>query len=143
MIFRVAYVSRQMLGEDGPETYRAVHSIVCGARSKNERLGVTGLLVFVEPQHFFQVLECGSEAELDRLFTTICGDARHADVIELGRWSDKERWFPYWSMGCASLGGGSSYSQRFMPSVDLSRLPPEVTEMIAAVAAMSKPSSGA
>jgi hypothetical protein len=140
MIFRVAYVSRQMLGEDGPETYQAVHSIVCGARSKNESLGVTGLLVFVETLRFFQVLECGNADELDRLFSTICGDPRHADVIEMGRWRAKERWFPYWSMGCASLGDGSSYSQRYMPSIELSRLPPEVAEMIGAVAAMSEPS---
>jgi len=71
------------------------------ARTNNERLGVTGMLLYVE-NSFFQVLE-GEPEVVDELFLRIAGDPRHGNVTEIIREPITRRAFPEWSMGYAAV----------------------------------------
>ncbi|MEQ8496099.1 MAG: BLUF domain-containing protein, partial [Gammaproteobacteria bacterium] len=65
------------------------------ARANNRRLGVTGILLYVDGS-FFQVLE-GEADVVDELFLRIAGDPRHANVTEIIRERIAQRAFPDWS----------------------------------------------
>jgi hypothetical protein len=71
------------------------------ARANNERLEVTGMLLYHEGS-FLQVLE-GEAAVLESLFTVISADKRHHRVMPLLRREVEERHFGDWRMGFASL----------------------------------------
>lgn len=66
------------------------------ARSKNEELEITGLLLYAN-NHFLQVLE-GPEAAVRRLFATIQEDPRHTNIKALLKTHATERTFPDWRM---------------------------------------------
>lgn len=66
-------------------------------RQKNERLGVTGMLLYKEGD-FIQVLE-GRPDVLAPLLETIATDNRHYSIIELMRKPIEHRQFSEWSMG--------------------------------------------
>lgn len=79
-------------------TERDLSALLEQARTKNERLEITGLLLYRDGA-FIQVLEGGRET-VDQLFATIEADERHEDVIKLkGEKTHGEREFPKWSMG--------------------------------------------
>ncbi len=67
------------------------------ARVKNERLGVTGLLLYQDGA-FIQVLE-GEKETLRALYQTIVADERHTDVVLLREGAVERREFGAWSMG--------------------------------------------
>jgi len=67
------------------------------ARSNNEELGITGLLLYANGR-FLQVLE-GPEPAVRDLFNTIEGDPRHTSVETLLTTRTAERTFPDWNMG--------------------------------------------
>jgi len=69
-------------------------------RENNERLGVTGLLLYKDG-NFIQVLE-GPDETVRKLFQTISADPRHGGVIRLIE-EHGERRFPDWSMGFRNL----------------------------------------
>ncbi len=71
------------------------------ARSNNERLGITGMLLYVDDS-FFQILE-GEAEVVDELFLHIAGDPRHSNVTEIIREPVVRRAFPDWSMGYAAV----------------------------------------
>ncbi|HEY3664429.1 MAG TPA: BLUF domain-containing protein [Polyangiaceae bacterium] len=75
--------------------------VLLRARTNNERLGVTGMLLYHEGS-FLQVLE-GEAAILESLFTVISGDKRHHRVMPLLRREVEEHQFGDWRMGFASL----------------------------------------
>jgi hypothetical protein len=66
-------------------------------RPKNERLGVTGLLLY-SGGNVIQTLE-GSGEVVDGLIDVITADARHTDVRVLDRRYVDDRAFSTWSMG--------------------------------------------
>ena len=66
-------------------------------RSKNERLGVTGLLLY-SGGNVIQTLE-GTPDAVDAVFGSIAGDPRHGDVHVVDRRAIDERSFATWSMG--------------------------------------------
>ncbi len=66
-------------------------------RPKNERLGVTGLLLY-SGGTVIQTLE-GAEDVVDGLVDVIAADARHTGVRVLDRRLADERAYPTWSMG--------------------------------------------
>ena len=63
------------------------------ARTKNARLGLTGMLLYTE-NNFFQVLE-GEPAVVDELFQTISHDERHMKMVTIIREPISKR-----SFGC-------------------------------------------
>jgi hypothetical protein len=69
------------------------------ARVNNERLGVSGMLLYIDGS-FFQVLE-GDEELLHALYKKIECDKRHAKVIKLIEEPIDKRTFSNWSMGYA------------------------------------------
>jgi hypothetical protein len=94
------------------------------ARTKNARLGLTGMLLYTE-NNFFQVLE-GEPAVVDELFQTITHDERHMKTVTIIREPIAKRSFGEWTMGFVSVtsadlqditglndffGEGSSFAQ--------------------------------
>lgn len=61
----------------------SLNKIVAHSRHKNERVSVTGILLY-DGTHFFQVLEGPVEA-VNRVFDRISGDARHYQIVEIMR----------------------------------------------------------
>ncbi len=72
------------------------------ARVKNERLGITGLLLYRDG-FFMQALE-GEEETVDALFARIRQDTRHREVLLVYKETIKARSFPDWSMGFNKMG---------------------------------------
>lgn len=91
------------------------------ARIKNERLGITGLLLYRDG-FFMQALE-GEEEAVDGLFARIRQDTRHRDVLLLYKETIRDRAFPDWTMGfnkmdsegLAKLEGFSDFLARPAP----------------------------
>jgi Sensors of blue-light using FAD. len=71
------------------------------AREKNQRLGITGLLLYREG-NILQTLE-GEQEAVESLFQTIARDPRHVDVMVLLRGPIDAREFPDWSMAFRDL----------------------------------------
>ena len=67
------------------------------ARIKNERLAVTGMLLYRDG-FFMQALE-GEEETVEALFDRIRQDSRHRDVLLVYKEPIQARSFPDWSMG--------------------------------------------
>lgn len=67
------------------------------SRIKNERLNVTGMLLYLDP-FFIQVLE-GEESVITDFFNTIKNDARHRKVSLIYKKPIEERCFLNWTMG--------------------------------------------
>ncbi|QLK63589.1 EAL domain-containing protein (plasmid) [Enterobacteriaceae bacterium Kacie_13] len=61
----------------------SLEELVAQASIKNETSGITGILLF-DGTHFFQLLE-GPEEAVDSLYSAICRDRRHHNVVELMR----------------------------------------------------------
>ena len=76
-------------------------TLLLRARSNNERLGVTGILLHHEGS-FLQALE-GDEAVLDALFTTISRDKRHDRIVKLLARKIEQRHFSDWKMGFVAM----------------------------------------
>jgi hypothetical protein len=84
-----------------PFTEAELTELLARARLNNDRLGVSGMLLYHEGS-FLQVLE-GDAAVLEGLFTTISADKRHHRIIALLRREVDERHFGGWKMGFASM----------------------------------------
>lgn len=67
------------------------------ARTKNKRLGVTGMLVYYQ-QEIMQILE-GEKDVVKDLYQTISLDPRHMSVEVFYQGEIKQRAFANWSMG--------------------------------------------
>ena len=72
-------------------------------RAKNERLGVTGLLLY-SGGNVIQTLE-GTSYAVDAVFDAIRVDPRHEDVHVVDRNEVDERSFATWSMGFRNVSG--------------------------------------
>lgn len=72
------------------------------ARAKNQRLGITGLLLYDGTGTFIQALE-GDKEIIEPLFHVIKADGRHKRVNVLGIHDIHARSFENWSMGFRSL----------------------------------------
>jgi hypothetical protein len=104
MLVRLLYASRAAEALS-PET---IDAILASSRRRNPALGITGLLCH-SGDTFMQVLEGGRES-VNQLYTRICQDLRHRDVILLHYEEIAERRFAGWTMGQVNL-------QRVNPSI--------------------------
>lgn len=75
--------------------------LLAGAREKNNRLNITGVLLFTDGS-FFQVLE-GEADVVDMLFEQIWADERHSQVTVILRESISKRIFGDWTMAFANI----------------------------------------
>ena len=84
-----------------PPTPDDLNEILESSRRNNQRLGVTGLLLY-SAGSFFQVLE-GEAAVVDELFRRIAEDPRHDQLVQIVREPIARRAFADWSMGFSGL----------------------------------------
>jgi hypothetical protein len=77
--------------------------IIDNGLSKNEKLGITGIVMY-DAGSFLQVLE-GPDDAVERLYTTIARDPRHTNVRLLSQKYITEREFGDWSMTFAVPDG--------------------------------------
>ncbi len=94
-LFRLVYASWAVV-QVLPRFDGTVEDILAVARPKNERLGVTGMLV-AHQGWFLQTLE-GPRRQVSHLFGEIGRDLRHAQLELLGAGPAEERLFGAWSM---------------------------------------------
>ena len=83
-----------------PFTETQLSELLVRARKNNERLGVSGMLLYHDGS-FLQVLE-GEGSILETLFAVIGCDKRHHRMVTLLKREVKERHFADWCMGFAS-----------------------------------------
>jgi hypothetical protein len=92
-IFQLMYVSTAAWPLDERE-HAAILDI---SRIKNRRLGITGLLLYID-QAFLQILE-GPEDAVKEIFGRIEHDPRHLGIRVLVQQHVDERLFGEWTMG--------------------------------------------
>ncbi|THG30026.1 BLUF domain-containing protein [Naasia lichenicola] len=96
-LYSIVYVSTATV----PFWDEEVAELLEKSRSKNDGLGLTGMLLFKGGQ-FMQVLE-GPESAVRSLIATISKDPRHEDVRTLWEEPIEQRQFPAWTMGYRGL----------------------------------------
>ncbi len=97
MVYRMVYVS----AATAPLDADALLALLTRARDKNQRLGITGLLLYRDGD-FIQLLE-GEREAVRGLFHTIERDPRHTRTLVLLEGEAEQRLFPDWSMGFRNL----------------------------------------
>ncbi|HEY0252795.1 MAG TPA: BLUF domain-containing protein [Kofleriaceae bacterium] len=98
----------------------ALRRLLDAARTNNESLGVTGMLIH-QRGAFLQVLE-GDAGTVDTLFWKIGLDRRHKELIMLARTELDARNFPDWTMGFVDVRGSAQLLPGFRSIGDLSHL---------------------
>lgn len=73
-----------------------IGAILGESRTRNRRLGITGLLLY-DGIYFMQTIE-GPREETTDVFVKIAGDNRHTDVVPFGIGEIAERTFPDWRL---------------------------------------------
>ncbi len=109
-LLSVVYVSSasHMLADE------EILAILRTSRVNNERLGITGMLLYKEG-NFMQVLE-GPEEHVRQLTQVIRRDARHRGYQQLIAQQTTERQFDGWSMGFKNIQGASEDDKASMSS---------------------------
>ena len=94
---RLMYVSKA----SWPMSAGELEDLLTGARFRNRRHGVTGVLLY-ESGHFAQVLE-GPTAVVERLMKNIAKDGRHREFQIISRSEVEGRYFVGWDMDWREL----------------------------------------
>lgn len=96
-LYRVMYLSRARR----PLSAGELEDLLAGARLRNERSGISGLLLY-DAGYFAQVLEGPTEA-VAALMSRIEDDPRHEDIAVLSAGPIDERYFEGWGMDWAHV----------------------------------------
>lgn len=107
---RLLYVSQSCLQDGEQTTGEQVRAIAEASSERNEKVGVTGVLLFVD-DHFIQVLE-GEPRVVEETFERICCDFSHEQVKLVDLISVKERLFGEWDMAILSADNETSIALR-------------------------------
>ncbi|MEG3166285.1 BLUF domain-containing protein [Sphingomonas sp. PB2P19] len=109
-LYRLVYYSRNAITGDAEAVASEIAAILAKSQANNERVGVTGALMF-NSGCFAQVLE-GSQSAVEEVFERIQQDERHGDVSLLAFDPAPERAFENWSMGFvgSSIDDAARYS---------------------------------
>lgn len=110
MLRSLLYVSVSQL--PGPNCFEVVDAMVERARHNNERLGLTGALIFTGTR-FAQYLE-GQPDRVEKLVETIASDNRHREITILFDHLCPTRLFRDWSL---TYSGGSLYVDRHIKAL--------------------------
>ena len=84
-----------------PFDRRALQALLEKSRINNQRLGITGMLLFVEGS-FFQVLE-GEREHIEAVLRAISADPRHTRISRIIEEPIAKRSFAEWTMGYADV----------------------------------------
>lgn len=98
-LHRIVYKSRATVVVD----LDVVLAIARESEARNNRLGITGLLLATDT-HFFQALE-GEERRLMRVYARIQKDARHTGLTILSQGPVEQRQFEGWGLKGVGLMG--------------------------------------
>ena len=101
-VHQIVYCSKNRIPGSAGEVAIEIDAILRTARSRNERAGVSGALLF-SGAAFAQVLE-GPLAAIQEIFESILCDERHQDVVLLRNAAAPTRVFTDWSMAYADPG---------------------------------------
>lgn len=96
-LYRLIYYSRNAVDGDSDTVASNIAAILVKSQTNNQRVGVTGALMF-NAGCFAQVLE-GSQSAVEEVFERIQQDQRHSDVSLLAFDPAPSRAFENWSMG--------------------------------------------
>jgi hypothetical protein len=96
-MIQLVYISTAVKPFDEQELIELLH----GARAKNTKLEITGMLLY-KNQEFMQALE-GPDKEVTALAERIAKDPRHREVRVILKTSARQREFPDWTMGFRNL----------------------------------------
>lgn len=99
-LIHIAYASKATQAFDP----RALAQLMQRASSANERLGLTGFLLY-DNRHFFQLLE-GPPAVVDQTFRKIVADERHGEIVCILNEPLAARQFDEWSMSFMAMTPG-------------------------------------
>ena len=99
-----------------PLTEDEILDILLVARQNNERLGVTGMLLYRDG-NFLQVLE-GPASVVDSLIQRIRRDPRHAGFILMSRTYIEERQFQEWSMAFRNMSKDVTSKDGYSPFLE-------------------------
>jgi len=119
-IYRLVYYSRNAILGDADKLSTEISSILAKSQANNERVGVTGALMF-NSGCFAQVLE-GSRLAVEEVFERIQQDDRHGEVSLLAFEPSPSRAFENWSMGF--VGASIADSVRYRAIVQESGFDP-------------------
>lgn len=97
MLYKLLYISRAV----GEFSDADLQDLLAVSRRNNDRLKLTGLLVYANGQ-FLQVLE-GDKEEVLRLYETISRDERNTDNRIVSQGPIADRMFPAWTMAFQNL----------------------------------------
>lgn len=95
-VFTIAYRSRNLISQQTTHVEAAIGRLLDTSRARNERLRITGALLFNEDR-FVQILE-GDEEPVMEVLGDILRDTRHTDVDVLPSRLAANRTFAQWSM---------------------------------------------
>ena len=99
-VTRLVYVSENQIDTGRGSVVKQLGEIMLASKRNNERLGLTGALVF-DDMWFLQVLE-GERRAVWRQFERINADERHSDVLLVEMREVDARLFGNWWMGLAT-----------------------------------------
>jgi len=95
-LIRLVYLSKNLIeGDEGAQNAEA-DKILVSARANNQRVGVTGALVFND-RYFAQALE-GPSSVVEATYLKIEMDPRHGHIAVLEKRELQQRAFADWSM---------------------------------------------
>lgn len=94
MLIQLCYASRRV--ERQSDLLEDLSDILAQARAFNEAHQIFGVLYYAEGK-YFQCLE-GDQANLEALFSSICKDPRHSDVVRFEDRAIEHIHFARWSM---------------------------------------------
>ena len=96
-MYRLVYVGAAIQ----PFSKAELLELLKGARNKNQRLGISGMLLYKDGD-FLQLLE-GERSAVKALFAQIKQDPRHDGTIVVDEEETDERLFQDWAMGFRDL----------------------------------------
>ncbi|MCB1739549.1 MAG: BLUF domain-containing protein [Gammaproteobacteria bacterium] len=92
-VYQLVYISAATHDFTEPE----LEILLAKARANNERLNITGMLLYHDGS-FIQALE-GEKSRVEQLYKQIAADSRHIETRVLYRGFQDQRSFEGWSMG--------------------------------------------
>ncbi len=106
-VTRLVYISENQIDSAGGSIVKQLGEILRASKQNNERLGITGALVF-DDMWFLQVLE-GDRRAIWRQFEHINNDERHANVMLVEMKDVERRIFGNWWMGLATRNAATEH----------------------------------
>lgn len=128
-IFTIAYRSRNLIPQQTPHIEAEIGRLLDTSRARNERLGITGALLFNE-NRFVQILE-GDEEPVLEVLDDIKRDTRHTDIDVLPSRLVAQRTFAQWTMAfIGTVPGVEAQAFAFGTQFDWTRT---TTELLSAL----------